>query len=636
MLAGKTIGPYYIYNEIGHGAMGTVYQGYDNKTKKPIAVKMIGTGLHSNPGALARFQRECEFLKKLRHPNIVRLYATGSYQKTPFYVMEFIAGETLQDVLARRGRFPWEDVVDLGKQVCSALQHAHHQGIIHRDLKPSNIMLTPEGQIKLTDFGIAKGFEGTQLTSTNHSVGTAAYMSPEQCRGEKTITHKSDLYSLGVVFYELLTARRPFETDTPLEMFLAHTKGTFERPARRVLDIPIWLDTLVCQMLEKKPDHRPFDATMVAQSLERVEERVSAKRSAGLEMAVAPAGQTPSGKRRLSEGDRETARLLRAAAGKKLPPSKTRWFYEKGWFQAVAITTLLAGISGLVYWMLRPADPHKLFIEAQSLMQTGDPDKQARARNGPIKNFLNHYRDREDSEARQILAWADQADLGLRERQLKTRMKMGFQPDDDVEAKAFAAVRREEAGELADARERWQALLPLQDATDAETRPWGLVAQKRLADLDAVNHLLEDLKTRVEQARKGEKEFEPVNQREVRGGKALRFEMFGDFVKAKEGWSRLKTAEAEAGERSWFLLASSKVMELTPKVDADAQPKGLNLIRQRLKEASELKDKEPTKSAIICRDVVFLYESDSETEDEVVQAKTLLAGLKTGEGSQNP
>lgn len=636
MLAGKTIGPYYIYNEIGHGAMGTVYQGYDNKTKKPIAVKMIGTGLHSNPAALARFQRECEFLKKLRHPNIVRLYATGSYQKAPFYVMEFIAGETLQDVLARRGRFPWEDVVDLGKQVCSALQHAHHQGIIHRDLKPSNIMLTPDGKIKLTDFGIAKGFEATQLTSTNHSVGTASYMSPEQCRGEKTITHKSDLYSLGVVFYELLTGRRPFETDTPLEMFLAHTKGTFERPARRVLDIPIWLDTLVCQMLEKKPEHRPFDATMVAQSLERVEERVSAKRSAGLEMAVAPAGQTPSGKRRLAEGDRETARLLRAAAGKKSPPGKIRWFYERGWFQAVAITSLLAVIGSLVFWMTRPADPHKLFADAQKLMQSGDWEKQMRARTGPIKDFLRYYAQRDDFEARQMVAWADLTDLTLRERQLRKRMQMGFQPDDEVEGKAFAAVRQEEAGELAAARTRWQALAPLKDATDAEIRPWGLVAEKRLGDLDAVDQRLQDLQARVEQARQGEKDFEPVNHREVQVAKALRFELFGDFVKAKEAWSRLKSTEAEAGERWWFLMAASKVTELTPKVDSDAHPKGVNLVRQKLKEATTLKEKEPAKSAVICRDVISLYENDSEMEDEVKEAKMLLAGSKTGEGTKNP
>jgi len=631
MLVGKALGPYVIDKEIGHGAMGTVYHGFERKTNKPVAVKIVSAGLDSNPAALARFERECEFLKRLRHPNIVRLYATGSYRHTPFYVMEFIKGETLQDILQRRGRFPWDDIIDLGKQICAALQHAHERGIIHRDLKPSNIMLTPEGKVKLTDFGIARGFEGAQLTSTNHSVGTASYMSPEQCRGEKNITHKSDLYSLGIVFYELLTGRRPFEADTPLEMFLAHTKGTFERPARRALDIPIWLDTLVCQMMEKKPEHRPFDAAMVAQSLERVEERVSAKRSAGVELVVAPAGRTPTGARSLAKSDKETARLLRTAAGKKPPPQKKRWFYERTWFQAVAITALLAAISGLVYWMMRPADPHQLFIQARALMQTGDSDKQTRARNGPIKDFLRHYPDRQDAEAAQMVAWADQTDLALRERQLRTRMKMGFEADDEAEKKAFAAVRREEAGDLAAARERWQALLPLKDEGDAESRPWGLVAEKRLADLNAVNQRIEDLQKRVEQARHGEKEFEPINHREMRAGRALRLELFGDLAKAKEEWGGLKSAEAEAGERGWFLLAASKIAELTPKVEADTLPKGITLVRQKLKEAAGLKDKQPAQAAVICRDVVFLYEKDSEVADEVSQAEAMLSGFSSGE-----
>src|SRR6266849_2371390 len=121
MLVGKAIGPFVIDKEIGHGAMGTVYHGFERQTNKPVAVKMVSAGLDSNPAALARFERECEFLKKLRHPNIVRLYAIGSFRKTPFYVMEYIAGETLQDVLQRRGRFAWDELVDFGKQVCSGL-----------------------------------------------------------------------------------------------------------------------------------------------------------------------------------------------------------------------------------------------------------------------------------------------------------------------------------------------------------------------------------------------------------------------------------------------------------------------------------------------------------------------------------
>jgi eukaryotic-like serine/threonine-protein kinase len=636
MLVGKAIGPFVIDREIGHGAMGTVYHGFVSKTRKPVAVKMIGAGLDSNPAALARFERECEFLKKLRHPNIVRLYATGRYRHTPFYVMEFIEGETLQQILQRRGRFPWDDVLDLGKQICSALQHAHDQGIIHRDLKPSNIMLTPDGKVKLTDFGIAKGFEGTQLTSTNHSVGTASYMSPEQCRGEKNITHKSDLYSLGIVFYELLTGRRPFEAETPLDMFLAHTKGSFERPARRVLEIPIWLDTLVCQMMEKKPEQRPFDATMVAQSLERVEERVSAKRSAGVEVAVAPAGRAPAVKATLADADKETARLLRIASGKKPLPTKRYWFYERAWFQALALTALLAGIVGLVYWVVRPADPHRLYTDAQALIKTGDWDKQMRARDGPIKDFLRHYADRQDEEAKQMLAWADQVDLTLRERQLRKRMSLGLSPDDEAEKKAVSAVRHEEAGDVAGARERWQALLLFKELKDPENRPWGLLAEKRLADLNSMEQQLRELQQRVELARNQQKEFEPADEREAQAARALRFEVFGDFARAKEIWGSLPGRQSESGPRAWILMAAAKIRELTPKADAEENLKGVSLVRQRLKEAAALKTKEPAKASLIYRDIVFLYEKNSELADEVGEAVSMLASLTMPEEPKKP
>src|SRR4029077_4021321 len=128
-------------------------------------------------------------------------------------------------ILARRLRFSWEEVVMMGKQVCSALQHAHEKGIIHRDLKPSNLMRLEDGTIKLTDFGIAKDMDVTALTGANATVGTAAYMSPEQCRGEKNIGPKSDLYSMGVMFYELLTGRKPFIADSPVDMFLMHVNA---------------------------------------------------------------------------------------------------------------------------------------------------------------------------------------------------------------------------------------------------------------------------------------------------------------------------------------------------------------------------------------------------------------------------
>ncbi|HZU38841.1 MAG TPA: serine/threonine-protein kinase, partial [Gemmataceae bacterium] len=144
MLVGQQIGPFAIEKELGSGAMGTVYLATYTENGSKVAVKMIGPAVAGNPQTLARFERETAILKRLNHPNIVRLFASGRYHRTPFYAMEFVDGESLDRILHRRGRFTWEEVVHLGKQICAALQHAHEQGIIHRDLKPANILMMPD------------------------------------------------------------------------------------------------------------------------------------------------------------------------------------------------------------------------------------------------------------------------------------------------------------------------------------------------------------------------------------------------------------------------------------------------------------------------------------------------------------
>src|SRR5258708_4168186 len=231
MLVGKQFGPFKVESELGSGAMGSVYRGVDETTGKHVAIKIIAPGLATNPTAIERFLRESGVLKRLSHPNIARYLGSGRYHGAPFYIMEFIKGESLDHILERRGRIPWEEVVTIGKQLCRALQVAHDAGIIHRDLKPSNLMILPDGAAKLTDFGIAKDTDASGLTATHSTLGTAAYMSPEQCRGSKDITYKSDLYSMGIMFYELVTGKKPFQSDNPMDVFLMHVKGTGARPS---------------------------------------------------------------------------------------------------------------------------------------------------------------------------------------------------------------------------------------------------------------------------------------------------------------------------------------------------------------------------------------------------------------------
>ncbi|MCS7047154.1 MAG: serine/threonine protein kinase, partial [Gemmataceae bacterium] len=210
MLVGKKLGPFLVDKQLGAGAMGTVYRASHEKTGKYVAIKLIAASLAGNEQAVARFEREIAILKQLDHPNIIKYVGSGRWHKTPFYIMEFVEGESLDRILERKQRLGWEDVVAIGKQLCAALQYSHDQGIIHRDLKPANLMVLHDGTVKLTDFGIAKDTDVTALTAANATLGTASYMSPEQCKGARDLTGKSDLYSMGIMFYELLTGRKPF------------------------------------------------------------------------------------------------------------------------------------------------------------------------------------------------------------------------------------------------------------------------------------------------------------------------------------------------------------------------------------------------------------------------------------------
>jgi predicted Ser/Thr protein kinase len=367
LIEGQKIGPFSIVREIGTGAMGAVYLATYTKTGQKVAIKVIAPGLGDNEKIMARFEREAEMLKQLKHPNIVKLLGTGKYHRAPFYAMEFIDGESLGQMLDKKGKFDWQEVVEFGKQVCSALYHAHANGIIHRDLKPSNLMMTRKGTIKLTDFGIAKDMDASGLTSAHCTVGTAAYMSPEQCRGERDLTPKSDLYSLGILFYEMLTGKKPFFAENAMDMFMAHVSGKFKRPGELVLDIPRWLDTLVCQLLEKKPEHRPLDAKMVGEALDEVRLKVSKQKS----VAVEEARKTV----RITGGDtldRKAAATLVAGRKAKKTLEKRRMERREKLLWASGLGFALLIVLALIVYVALPAGPSALLDKAERYIRSGD------------------------------------------------------------------------------------------------------------------------------------------------------------------------------------------------------------------------------------------------------------------------
>lgn len=260
------LGPYKIEKVLGQGGMGSVYKGVHAKTGEPVAVKVIASVLADQQRFRRRFKSEYETLKQLKHPNIVRLIGYGEEQGHLFYSMEYVDGESLQELIKRLKILPWLRVIEICIDVCSALKQAHDSGVIHRDLKPANIMISKTGEVKLTDFGIAKLFGNNELTAVGSVVGTADFMPPEQAEG-KGVTSRSDLYAVGSLAYAALAGRAPFVGRSVPEVLYAVRYNAPTPLVNLSPDTPSELIELVEELLQKDPNKRPPTALVVANRL---------------------------------------------------------------------------------------------------------------------------------------------------------------------------------------------------------------------------------------------------------------------------------------------------------------------------------------------------------------------------------
>ncbi len=248
---------------LGAGTVGEVFSGRIKQSGEEVAVKLLLLSLSQDELVRSRFQREMIILEKLQHPNIIRYFGGGNHEGRLFYAMEAVTGGTVKQLLERFGTLSWREVASIARQVCSALQHAHNHGIIHRDLKPGNLFLDPQGQIKLGDFGIARDTHSADLTHQGLTVGTHAYMSPEQIVGSGNISGKADLYSLGCVLFELLTGRKPFQGSNFAVLFEQHLRTPPPKATDFVAACPPALSDIIDQLLAKRPEDRPFNARAV-------------------------------------------------------------------------------------------------------------------------------------------------------------------------------------------------------------------------------------------------------------------------------------------------------------------------------------------------------------------------------------
>lgn len=264
----EKLGPFRIIRVIGRGGMGAVYEAVHEDTKETVALKVL-TAPEDDHELRVRFESEIGTLKRLRHPNIVRLYGFGQEDGLLYYAMEYVDGPSLQQFLKKGRFFSWEEVVHIGIEICKALKHAHDRGVVHRDIKPANILLLGNGQVKVSDYGIAHFFGDSRLTTANMVIGTIEFMAPEQAQAGP-LTPKSDIYSLGALLYALISGHPPYEAKTLPEIHRLYQSGPPESLRYTRPEVPSVLDLFIMELLRTQPEKRPHNAQIVGRRLEAI------------------------------------------------------------------------------------------------------------------------------------------------------------------------------------------------------------------------------------------------------------------------------------------------------------------------------------------------------------------------------
>ena len=509
----EQLGPYRIGRQLGKGGMGTVYAAVDVQTNSPAAIKVLAPQLAMQAGFRERFEAEIESLKKLHHPNIVQLYGYGQQEEVLFYAMELVDGISLEDELSRGRRFEWREVCSLGIQLCRALKLAHDHGVIHRDIKPANLLLTADGNVKLTDFGIARLFGNTGLTSEGGVLGTAEYMAPEQADGRRT-THHCDLYSLGSVMYALLAGRPPFRSQSLLEMLQMQRYSTPEPVRRFAPDTPEEFEQIIMQLLAKEPQERFPNALLLSRRLEAMQRGLSLHND-GPEGNGAAAARAPRPSRPVRvtiAGDQGGVHARATQTGAATPGSATSDFsvagasfddesvleQPAGPVAATRFTTLeeekqreaqlkqqrreplltpatvmlaltLLAIVGLIFYSLRPPSAAALYARIDRAESTNDPKRLVEAKKD-IDRFLELYPD--DPRVDKVRVFQDRISATKTDKPaislVQAKLLVRQHPSSPLASEYLEAVKLVET-EPARALVRLQAIVNLYGQTEQES-----------------------------------------------------------------------------------------------------------------------------------------------------------------------
>ncbi|MBX3441708.1 MAG: protein kinase [Planctomyces sp.] len=463
----RRVGPFELSDRLGVGGMGMVYRATYLKTGQQVALKMLAPDLIADPKVAQRFEREMAILQKLKHPHIIRYYGGSTSGSQRWYAMELVPSGALDKLIREKGPLVWEQTVEYGIQIAKALEHAHAAGVIHRDLKPANLLVASNGTLKLSDFGIARDTEATALTQAGKTVGTMAYMAPEQITGKHPISRKTDLYALGCVLFEMLAGKPPFAAETQPEILFKHLDEDPPSVREVAWQTPVWLEELIHDLLEKSPDDRPFDALAVQVRLEEVKTKAAEQKSV--------VGATKAGGGVTIEGGALVTKSLSQKKKKKRTATTPVW--ERAWFLALCLIVVVSGAA----WAVWPASEAKLFAEAQSIVQSGNPDDLFKA-----ESTLNRLKSRypEGQHAGQVQQWLDDIGSIRAERNLNLRLNLGKDAETEAERLWLAARNYERFGDRLTALDKYDAMQSILK-NDEPARPFRNLARRQAEKIRA-------------------------------------------------------------------------------------------------------------------------------------------------------
>jgi serine/threonine-protein kinase len=499
-MIGVRLGAWVIESEIGRGGMGSVYLARRRLGDGPdtAALKVLAAELAVEQGFQQRFQREIAILRSLDHPGIVRLFESGQSGPRFWYAMELVDGPNFDALRDERGRVSWPEVLEMAWQIAPALKHAHDRGVIHRDLKPANILRArnPEdpgqpGVSKLTDFGIASLFASPHLTVTGGIIGTPEYLSPEQAAG-KPATKRSDLYSLGVVLYTLITGSTPFSGE-PLDLLHKHRYAQFDRPIRIIPDLPPDLDEVICDLLEKDPSRRVPDAGVLHRRLDSLKRKLARQ----TQSLPAPASE-PALEGREFPGGMGPATFAGSVVRQHLEEQNRGGPVQRAFNHPLVLVPLFALSLGALAWALWPPSAASMYARGAALMESDDPDDWEKAWDrhlGPlVDRFPNHPWQEE------VAKFQEKKDQARHERQATRRAK-NARVVSDAQWFFEKGLRQRRAGDEAGAQATWKALIDAYEGVPAE-RPWARRAREEMAkEVEADEKRLDALRDAIQASR---------------------------------------------------------------------------------------------------------------------------------------